>query len=62
MFNIYVQFSDSNGFEDTFNPIESLDDAKHFANRWKQGAFTYLPDEIKKVRVLDSSSNIVYEI
>lgn len=62
MFNIYVRFDDSERFEDTFNPIDDIDTAKHFAKRWKQGVFTYFPDAVQKVRVVDTAGNVVYEI
>lgn len=61
MYKILCLFAGAEKLEDAFCDYDDLEKAKHFADRWKQGAYTHDTDSVVKAIVVDSCGSVVYE-
>lgn len=60
MYKIMCRYAGSDKLEDTFCDTDNLEHAKHFADRWKMGAYCHDADSVVEAVVMDSSGNVVY--
>jgi hypothetical protein len=61
MYKILCRFAGDERLEDTFCDCDDLETAKHFADRWKQGAYTHDVDSVVKAIVVAPCGEVVYE-
>ena len=61
-YKVLCLFAGTERPEDTFCDCDDLGKAKHFADRWKQGAYTHDADSVIKAIVVDPCGAVVYEV
>lgn len=61
MYKILCKFAGEDKLVDSFTYCDNLEAAKKFADRWKQGCFTYDADAIEQAVVVAPCGEVVYE-